>query len=245
MLKQITEFHNQGASVWDHVDELRNRLLLTITFLILVSAGCYFFSDAILQFITSPLQKLSQKVYFTSPYDAFVIKLQVSFWSALFITSPLLFTEFWFFIAPGLYQKEKKVFLAILLPVIALFIAGSVLAIFFVVPAALSFFLSFSNSVMQPLLSVEKYFSFVVWMALSFGIAFQMPVLLVGLVWLGILKSDQLKLLRRYLIVIIFIFAAVVTPSPDPFSQCALAVPLWILFEISLLVSRSVERKGD
>ncbi len=231
--------------MWDHVDELRNRLLLTIFVLIAASVGCYFFSDTILLVITSPLEKLSQKVYFTSPYDAFVIKLQVSFWSAIFITSPLLLTEFWFFIAPGLYKKERAVFLMILFPVIVLFLTGVALSLFWIVPAALSFFLSFSSPVLQPLLSVEKYFNFVVWMSLSFGIAFQMPVLLVGLVHLGVLKSGQLQSLRKYAIVVIFIFAAVVTPSPDPFSQCALAVPLWILFEISLLVSRLVDRKRD
>jgi len=244
MFQLFHGFDNQESSVWDHFEELRNRLLITLSVLIIISIGCYFFSDLILQFITSPLEKLSQKVYYTSPYDAFVIKLQVSFWSAIFLASPLLLTEAWFFIAPGLYKNEKRIFLLILFPIIFLFLAGAALAVLFIIPAALSFFLSFSSSILQPLFSVEKYFNFVVWMALSFGIAFQMPVFLVGLVRLGVLKVEQLKSLRRYVVVIIFIISALITPSPDPFSQCALALPLWLLFEISLLVSRIVQRQN-
>ncbi len=228
---------------WSHLEELRQRLIFCLVVVAFLSVGCYFFSDSLLLFLLLPLQKISQKAYFFSPYDAFVIKLQLTFWSALFLSVPLIFAEIWLFTAPGLYRKEKTIFLSVLFSSVLLFLIGVCISIFLVIPVTVQFFLSFASPPLTPLISVEKYLSFVVWMALSFGLAFVAPVFLVGLVKLGILNVKQLSRMRRYVVVGIFVFAAVITPSPDPFSQCILAIPLWLLFEASLVIASSMKRK--
>ena len=231
-----------GDVFWAHLEELRKRLIFCILTVSVLAVACYFFSSEILSFLTRPLSSISQKAYFLSPYDAFVVKLQISFWTAVFLASPLLLTEVWLFIAPGLYEKEKRFFSIFLLTSIVLFLIGLSLGVFFVVPATLNFFLAFSTPELQPLISIDKYLSMVAWMALAFGLASETPIFLVGLVRFKVLSLDQLKSMRKYVIVGIFVFAAVVTPSPDPFSQCLLAIPLWLLFELSLIATRFLER---
>ena len=223
---------------WNHLEELRNRAIFSIAALTILSLVSYFFSNEILSFLIRPISSASHKVYFSSPSDAFVVKLQVSFWSGIFLASPLLLTETWLFIAPALYTKEKRFFLLFLLASIALFLFGSAIAVLLIIPTAIQFFLSFSTPDLLPLISVSHYLSFYVWMALAFGLSFEAPIFLVGLVRFGVIGLQQLVAARRYIILGIFIFSAVITPSPDPFSQCALAVPLWLLFEVSVIVAR-------
>ncbi len=239
------EAGSKGQAFWDHLEEFRKRLIVSITAVFLASFVCYFFSGRILSFLVKPLTALAQKAYFLSPYDAFLIKLQVSFWSGLLVAAPLLLTETWLFVAPGLYAKEKKAFLFLLFSSLVLFLFGLAIAFFAVIPVTLRFFLGFSTAELSPLISIEQYLSFVVWMGLAFGLAFEMPLFLIGLVKFGILQIKKLEEMRRYIVVGIFIFSAVVTPSPDPLSQCLLAVPLWILFEVSLVIGRMVsDRQG-
>lgn len=227
----------ENDSMWSHLEELRKRLLISVLVVAVFSVIAYFFSDQILNFILKPLSNLSHKAYFISPYDAFVVKLQVAFWAALFLAAPLLLTQIWLFVAPGLYHREKKLFLLLALSSVVLFVAGLSAAFFIVIPATMEFFLSFGTSTLEPLISIEKYFSFIVWMGLSFSLAFQTPIFLVGLVKLGIVELETLKSVRRSVVVVVFIISAVITPSPDPFSQCLLALPLWLLYEASLLIA--------
>ena len=234
------EIEEKDRTFWNHLEELRKRLIISVVSVFVTSFVCYFFSGRIISFLTAPLAALAQKAYFLSPYDAFLIKLQVSFWGGVFLSAPLLLTETWLFIAPGLYAKERKAFLFLLFSSVALFLLGLSLAFFAVIPVTLRFFLGFSTPELSPLISIEKYLGFVIWMGLAFGLAFETPLFLVGLVKFGILEIEQLQKMRRYIIVGIFIFSAVVTPSPDPLSQCLLAVPLWILFEASLVIGRMV-----
>ena len=227
---------------WAHLEELRSRLIFCIIAIGVFSVLSYFFSGEIISFLTRPLTALSQKLYFLSPYDAFLIKLQVSFWGGIFLTSPLLILQAWLFVVPGLYVKEKKMFIFALVPSIVLFLFGAAIAFFAVIPVTVRFFLGFSTPDLLPLISVQQYFSLVGWMMLAFGLAFDIPIFLVGLVKFGILQIRQLESLRRYIVIGIFIFSAIVTPSPDPFSQCLLAIPLWVLFELSIVFARMVER---
>lgn len=224
-------------NVWEHFEEMRGRLLFVLVVFVVVAAGCYLISDHILRFLTHPLEIAAQRAYFVSPYDAFLVKLQVTFWSALFLSSPILLTELWLFVAPGLLTHEKMVFWTVLIASILLFSAGVAFSMLFIIPATIRFFLGFSTPELQPLISIEKYLSFVIWMSLGFGLSFQMPIGLVGLVRLGILTPKQLSSVRRYAVIGIFIFSAVITPTPDPVTQCLLALPLWMLFEIALFVA--------
>jgi len=155
---------------------------------------------------------------------------------------PLLLTELWLFIAPGLYTNEKSNFTTLLLASITLFVLGVVLAFFVVVPMALRFFLGFSTPELQPIISIQRYMNFVTWMALGFGLAFQGPVFLVGLVRFGIVTLEKITSLRGYMVLGSFIFAALMTP-PDPVSQCLLALPLWLLFEMSLVVAKFIKKR--
>ncbi len=232
----------QGAFT-DHLEELRKRLLWSVGVFVLAALSCYTFSDLVLEFLIRPLHEVSQKVYFLSPFDAFLVRLQATFWSALFFVSPFFFTELWLFVAPGLYDREKRIFLTVLLSSVTLFLMGGAIAIFFVIPATVRFFLGFSTPSLEPLLSVERYLSFTAWMATGFGFMFQVPVALIGLVQLGVLRTEQIARFRRCLIAGIFIFSALITPSPDPFSQCLLALPLWLLFETSLLIAALLEKR--
>lgn len=225
---------------WGHLEELRQRLFFSVGLLIATILFSYFFSDTIISFLIKPLTELSQKAYFLSPYDAFLVKLQVSFWGGFFLAAPLLLAEVWLFVVPGLYKKEKKAFLFLLISSVFLLLAGVSVALFAVVPTTMRFFLKFSTPELLPMISISEYLNFVVWMGVAFGLAFEMPLFLIGLVKLRIVTVSQLARIRPYAIILIFIFAALVTPSPDPLSQCLLAIPLWILFEASLLAARMI-----
>ena len=226
-----------------HFDELRKRLFFSISILMVTVIFSYFFSDAIISFLTRPLSQLSQKTYFLSPYDAFLVKLQVAFWAGVFLASPVLFREIWLFVAPGLYRRERKMLVFLLFSSLILLVAGLATAFFAVVPTTMRFFLKFSTNELVPLISISEYLNFVVWTGIAFGVAFEIPLFLIGLVKLGVLEVKQLARARPYLIVLIFVFAAIATPSPDPLSQCLLAIPLWILFEASLIISRATPTK--
>lgn len=225
-------------SFWEHLEELRKRLLFCIAFVFVGSIVIYFSSsETIFSFVARPLTSLSQKIYFLSPYEAFMVKLQVAFWGGFFLSVPLLVAEAWLFIAPGLYSNERKTFLALLAASLLLFAGGASLAFFAVVPATMRFFLGFATAELVPLISVGKYLSFTFWLTLAFGLALEMPLLLVGLVKFRLLEVSGLQSFRPYLIVGIFLFSAVVTPTPDPVTQCLLAIPLWGLFEAAILIA--------
>ncbi|PIQ85772.1 MAG: twin-arginine translocase subunit TatC [Candidatus Omnitrophica bacterium CG11_big_fil_rev_8_21_14_0_20_45_26] len=223
----------------DHLNELRKRIFLCLSVLIVLAVGCYFISDQIYFFLTQPIRGLSQKLYFLEPYGAFAVKLQITLLSALFFAAPLLLTEIWLFVAPGLYTKEKKAVSLLMAVSIFLFVAGCALAFFAVVPFAIRFFLGFSTPDLQPIISIQQYMEFVAWLSLGFGAAFQAPIFLIGLVWLGVVKTAQINMMRPYVIVGLFVFAALLTP-PDPLTQCLLAIPLWGLFEVSYWITKVI-----
>ena len=237
------ELNRADETLWLHLAELRKRAIFSLLVLTVLSIVSYFFSNQILEFLIRPISSISQKVYYGSPYGAFLVKLQISFWTGLFLTSPLLLAETLLFIKPGLYQREKKFFSLFLLVSISLFLFGVALAAFAVIPATINFFLGFSTPNLLPLISINQYLGFYVWSVMAFGLAFETPIFLVGLVWFGVIELQTLKSLRRQVIVGIFIFAAVITPSPDPFSQCLLAIPMWLLFEASLIISGFARRR--
>jgi sec-independent protein translocase protein TatC len=222
-----------------HAEEFRKRLLISLSVFLAASVLAYFFSHAILEFLTRPLREspYSAELIFQKPYEAFVIHLKVSAFAGFIISLPVLLTQLWLFAAPGLYEKEKKVFLPIIFISIALFWAGVLFAYYLAVPWALQFMLGFQTETLRPMLAVGPYFAFLTGVAVAFGVLFDFPVFMVGLVELGLVKTKTLAASRRLIVVVIFITAAVLTPSPDPLSQLLLALPLLVLFEISLRVA--------
>ena len=237
-----------------HLTELRQRLIHSIIFLAILFVGCYFFSDHIYGFLVEPYANAvkndgtERRLIFTALQETFLTYLKVSFFAAFFITSPYVLIQIWKFIAPGLYKHEKVAILPYLILTPILFFLGGMLVYYLVMPLAIKFFLSFestgisTNLPIQLEAKVNEYLSLVMKLIFAFGISFQLPVVLSLLARVGVVDSEFLKNRRKYVIVIIFAAAALLTP-PDPITQIGLAIPLLILYELSIFSVKFIENK--
>ncbi len=229
----------------EHLEELRGRLFVVIGAVLLASLAGYFFSEVVFRLLLLPLHPLQERLYFMSPYEAFIVKLTVSLFSGLLLSAPVILTQTWLFVAPGLYEREKKALAFIVGLTLVFFLVGVFFAFFLVAPFALRFFLGFQSENLKPLLSVKEYICFLTSFLLAFGVAFDFPVLLLGLVKLGLIRAETLAKQRRLAVVLIFVLAAVLTPSTDVISQTLLAVPLIVLFEASVFIARRIEKSAS
>ncbi len=231
----------------EHLMELRQRLLWSVGAFFIAFALCYYFSTNIYGFLAQPLANVlyeqgggDRRMIFTALYEAFFTYLKVAFFGAIFFSFPIWATQLWLFIAPGLYRSEKRTIMPFLIASPILFLLGAALAYYFIFPLAWHFFISFETPAgagtvpIQLEAKVSEYLSLVMHMILAFGLAFQMPVGLVLLCKVGILNVQSLRKGRRYAIVGMFVVAAIITP-PDVISQVGLAIPLILLYEISIL----------
>jgi sec-independent protein translocase protein TatC len=235
------------APLLDHLVELRRRLLWSFAALAIAFGVCLYFARPILGFLMQPLLAAGQgRVIYTNIFEAFFVEIKVAFFSALMVAFPIIANQIWRFVAPGLYSKEKKAFAPFLVLTPFMFIGGAALAYYFAMPVALRFLLSYQGDVSgvtaEALPAIGNYLDFSMRFIFGFGVAFLLPVLLMLLEAAGIVTRDQLKRGRRYAIVIAFVVAAVLTP-PDVVSQLLLAVPLWLLYEVSLIAIWFTERK--
>jgi sec-independent protein translocase protein TatC len=241
----------------EHLMELRQRLLWSVGAFFLAFAICYYFSTQIYGFLAQPLANVlyeqgggDRRMIFTALYEAFFTYLKVAFFGAIFFSFPIWATQLWLFIAPGLYRSEKRTIMPFLVASPVLFLAGAALAYYFIFPLAWHFFISFETPAgagtvpIQLEAKVSEYLSLVMHMILAFGLAFQMPVGLVLLCKVGILNVAALRKGRRYAIVAMFVVAAIITP-PDVISQVGLAVPLILLYEISILFAAWMTPKPE
>lgn len=227
----------------NHLEEFRRRLIICLIALAVSSFICFFFSRQILDFLTLPLRKHQEvSLYFQTPYEAFMVHVKAAFSAGILFSVPVWMTQLWHFIAPGLYEKERRAMTPLIFCSLGLFLAGCAFAYYLVVPAGLDFLLAFSSDTLKPMLTVGPYVSFFLGMILACGALFDFPIVMIGLVTLGVASTDSMAKARKMAIVIIFVVAAVVTPSPDPFSQLLLAIPLWIFFEVSLVICRRFEK---
>lgn len=225
----------------DHLEELRSRLIVCLGAVLVLSVVGYLLSDDILTFMTRPVGK----VYFMGVTEAFTVKLKIALFFGLFTASPLIFYQAWRFVSPGLTSREVMWVLPVALAMSLFFVLGAAFCFYLVVPIGIKFLMSFGSESVEPLLSVSRYVSFVGWMTLAFGLVFEIPVVIFILGRMGVVSVATLRRNRRFVIVAILILAALVTPSPDAFSQLLLAVPLYLLFELSvLLVALTGRRRG-
>ena len=238
-----------------HLTELRKRLIHSFVFLFIFFIGCYFFSEKIYGFLVEPYanavkdDNIDRRLIFTALQETFLTYLKVSFFAAFFVTCPYILMQIWKFIAPGLYKHEKIAILPYLTLTPILFFLGGILVYYLIMPLAIKFFLSFestgvsTNLPIQLEAKVNEYLSLIMKLIFAFGLSFQLPVVLSLLARIGIVDSRFLKERRKYVVVMIFAAAAILTP-PDPVTQIGLAIPLLILYELSIFSVRFIENKN-
>ena len=244
----------EEMSLIDHLTELRKRLLWSFLYILIIFVVCFYFADELFSFLASPLVQLldtdnGQGFIYTALQEAFFTELKIAFFFALFFAFPLIAIQIWRFIAPGLYRNEKRAFLPYLIATPILFFAGGSMVYFIISPIAWSFFLSYqnmSNSGVPIRLEAKmgEYLALMMRFIFAFGLAFQLPVVLSLMARVGLVTHTSLKKFRKYAIVIAFLAAAFLTP-PDPFSQISLALPIIILYEISIYIAKLIQKKKD
>ena len=242
-------------SFTSHFSELRSRLFKSVVFILIIFIISYTFADHIYNFLVEPYadavknDQTSRRMIFTALHETFITYLKVAFFAAIFLGSPILLIQIYKFIAPGLYKNEKRAILPYLISTPILFLLGGLLVYYLVMPLAIKFFLSFESvgsSTTLPIqleAKVNEYLSLIMRLIFAFGISFQLPILLNLLARTGVVNSNYLKKTRRYVIVIIFTAAAILTP-PDPITQIGLAIPLLLLYELSIITVRFTEKKN-
>ncbi|MCI5054027.1 MAG: twin-arginine translocase subunit TatC [Pelagibacteraceae bacterium] len=242
------------STVSEHLIELRSRLLKSIIFLIITFIVCYIFSDKIYNFLVDPYAQAvkgdgnNRRLIFTALHETFLTYLKLAFFAAFFFSCPLILMQIWKFVAPGLYKDEKLALLPFLIATPVLFLLGGMLVYYLIMPLAIKFFLSFETTAINGSLPIQleakvnEYLSLVMRLILAFGISFQLPVFLTLLAKVGFITSEYLKTRRKYVVIIIFSMAAILTP-PDPITQIGLALPLLLLYEISIFTVKFVEKK--
>jgi sec-independent protein translocase protein TatC len=249
---EVQDIDESQAPLMDHLVELRTRLIRAILALAVAFAVCLYFASDILGFLIRPLTEAfppgEGKLIYTKLYEAFFVELKVALFAAFFVSFPVIANQMWAFIAPGLYAKEKKAFLPFLLWTPVLFTAGGALAYYIVMPTAFKWMLGFQGEKggleVEALPSAGDYLGLVMQFILAFGISFLLPILLLLLNRAGIVTREQLIGMRRYVVVAITAVAAIITP-PDVVSQLMLLIPMWLLFEGSLVIMWLGERRNQ
>ena len=243
-------------SFTSHFTELRSRLIKSIIFILIIFIISYTFADYIYNFLVEPYanavkdDKISRRLIFTALHETFITYLKVAFFAAIFLGSPILLMQIYKFIAPGLYKNEKQALLPYLIATPTLFILGGCIVYYLIMPLAIKFFLGFETIAEPGVIAIQleakvnEYLSLIMRLIFAFGVSFQLPVILSLLARIGIINSEYLRHRRKYFVVIIFAVAAILTP-PDPITQIGLALPLLLLYELSIFTVKLTEKKED
>lgn len=225
-----------------HLIELRKRLLISVFALIVCFIVCFNFWNPILAYMSAPLKAVlpaGSNIIFTQVAEPFFTAMKVAFFAGLLLSLPIIFWQFWLFVAPGLYENEKKYVIPFVFSATLMFLVGAAFCYYFVVPVGFHFLINFGGELFQALPSIGDYVGFFTKLIVAFGISFELPVVTFFLAKLGMVDDKTLKGFFRYAIVVIFIFAAIMTP-PDILSQFLLAVPLIGLYALSILIAKMV-----
>ena len=238
----------------DHLFELRSRMLKSVVALLLAFLVCFFFAEPIYAYLTEPLAAILRerredpRMIFTALTEVFFTYVKVAFFAGAFVSCPIFLTQLWLFVAPGLYKKEQKALAPFLIATPILFFVGGALVYYVIFPLAARFLVGFEvlggegdlDIVLEA--KVSEYLSLIMKLIFAFGLCFQLPVLMTLLARVGLATSAGMAAKRKYAVVAVFVVAAVLTP-PDPVSQISLAVPIILLYEISIYMAKMVERK--
>ncbi len=244
----------EAKPIVSHLVELRTRLLLVIGLMVTGTSVSFFFVEQLYGFLINPLassmgENDTNRLIYTGLTEAFFTYVKVAFFTGVFVTFPILLIQIWGFIAPGLYAHEKKVFLPFLIATPVLFFTGAAVVYYIVLPQALPFFLSFQTSgVDMPLplqleARVSEYLDLIMTLIFAFGLCFQLPVILTLMGAVGMITAGFLASKRKYMVIISFVVAALLTP-PDVISQVLLAVPILLLYEVSIILIKVISHKG-
>ena len=239
MKRKMTKDPNDMTYI-GHLKELRSRIIRIFLFAGFILICCLPFTNNIYALVSDPLIELmpvGSKMIATEVASPFIAPLRVTIYTALLISVPYFFIELWGFIAPGLYKKEKAFVAPLIISSTVLFYFGITFAYFVVSPIILSFFISAAPDSIQVMTDINKYLDFILKLFFAFGFAFEIPVATFLLITTGLISKERIKKMRPYLIISFFIIGMFLTP-PDIFSQLFLAIPMWVLFEIGLLISR-------
>ncbi|MFT5182723.1 MAG: sec-independent protein translocase protein TatC [Alphaproteobacteria bacterium] len=231
----------------EHLTELRKRLLLSLVAFVVLFFVCFYFAGTFFNFLVAPLAQVwegqeGRQLIYTALTEKFFTEIKVAFFAAAFLSFPVLASQIWIFVAPGLFTREKMAFLPFLIATPILFFVGGIFVYYVLLPVAWQFFASFEQLANDGSLAitlvpkVNEYLSLVMRLIFAFGLSFELPVGLLIMVKVGITSPAGLRKKRRYAIVVAFIAAAVLTP-PDPISQLALALPIILLYEVSILIA--------
>lgn len=221
----------------EHLEELRKRITISLITLGITSVASIPFTQRLLEILKWPAKGTIGRLAFFSPQEAFLIYMRIALLSGLIVSMPIILYQLWAFIAPAIEERLKKRATLFILFCFTAFITGIFFAYFILIPPALKFLLSFGKEQLEPVISAGKYISFVVSLILASGVVFQMPVLSLVLSRLGIITPQILRKKYKYAIVIIFIVAAIITPTPDAFNMLILALPMLFLYEVSIWIS--------
>ena len=250
---------NEKLPLTEHLSELRKRILVSLAVVFMAFFVFFNYSEELFDLLIFPL-KSEMKLDFTNPYlhikektpislvflapaEAFWMHMKVSFFASLIFSLPVIFYQVWKFISPGLKSNEKKYVIPFLFISTALFLAGSFFCFVIILPFAMTFLLGYKTGSLTPMISVGSYVDFCMKFILAFGAIFELPLVIIFLVKFGIVSPDTLAKNRKYAILFSVVAAAVLTPTPDAFNQLLMAVPIVILYEIGILMSRIIYRK--
>lgn len=232
-------------TVVEHLVELRRRIMISLVAIVGTAVFCYWFAPDIIGFLLGYYRDATNNqdnaFIFTGPADAFVTRLKVATYGGIALAVPIWLWQLWRFITPGLESREKRYAVPFLISSIVLFAGGAAVALI-TLPKALEFLIDVGGQEQQPLFTSDRYLSLVTLMLLAFGLAFEFPVVLVFLLIARVISTATLQHWRRWAIVLIVAFAAVITPSQDPYSLFFMAVPMYVFYEASIIIGRVLKR---
>jgi Twin arginine targeting (Tat) protein translocase TatC len=242
----MIEEERKEMSFWDHLEELRWRLIWSLVGIVVGTAICAIYADQIMnKFLLAPALHTHPplKIQNLKPYGQMMLYMEMIFIAGVVVSIPNTIFQFWKFVEPALYPHERKYIGAIVLFSSLFFLLGGAFAYFVAIPSALNFFAGFGSSSIENIIDVQEYFKFITGIMLACAIVFEMPMLSYFLAKIGILSPKFLSKYRRHAIIVILIIAAVITPSPDMATQLIVAIPIYLLYEISIIVARVARKK--